>query len=286
MARHLIRTTAVAVLTTLVIGLAPPTADGETAAALPPCADTPSPARVEPPPRSTPTKATPSACRARHTRIEPARNGALPVPEPGYHHLGGTTTGEWAGVLGRLGVRTTGVRQDSFDFVATRFMAKRGTRDGDTTWLEVGWADTGWSGDDQPRIYTFDSHAMSWVFYDQYRLRDGDRIWVYLQSEGATWQAWLWWEQRWHLLTSAPLDIGARARIEQYVEIHLDEAAGTGTIPVPPVPVDGVHLRARPDAAPQLWRGHVPTVVLGDSAGYCLSWHREFHDWSAGDCAD
>ena len=59
-----------------------------------------------------------------------------PVPQPGYHHLGATTDGGWSGVLGRLTVDDPGVRAGTFDFVATRFMAKASTATG-VKWLEL-----------------------------------------------------------------------------------------------------------------------------------------------------
>lgn len=286
MARSVLHSAAVVSLATALIGLAAPTtADGESTAGLPPCPAAPPGAADATAPTTVPSRVDPAACRARATRVEPA-SGRLPVPEPGYHHLGGTTSGQWSGVMGRLGVRDTGVRTDTFDFVAARFMAKRGDGAGGTDWLEVGWTDAGWSGDGTPRIYTFDSDGMSWVFYDEYELREGDQVWIYLHSDGPTWQAWLWWDERWQLLAAPEaVSLGTRARVEQYVEVHLDPAQD-GPVSVPPVPVDGVHLQAEPGGELQRWRDQVPTVVPDGPDDYCLVWQQRFDDWSAGDCSD
>lgn len=121
-------------------------------------------------------------CQARPTGMIAAAAG-LPLPEPGYHHLGATSGGGWSGVMGRLTVRDPGVRAGTHDFVATRFMAKRQQPSG-ISWLEAGWAETGWSGDGRQRVYTFDTASRSWTFYDQYPLRDGDQIWLYIHTDG------------------------------------------------------------------------------------------------------
>lgn len=240
------------------------------------------------PPRTVPSVADPSACRARPTRVEPTGAGRLPVPQPGYHHLGATTTGEWAGVLGRLGVRDPAVRAGAFDFVATRFLARRGVGNGRVAWLEVGWAETGWGAAGRQRIYTFDSVAMAWTFFDEYEIGDGDRIWVYLHSDTEAgrpvWRAWLWWGQRWRLLAAPALPLRDRARLEQYVEVHRD---GPGpAVRVPPIRIDQVRVATDPGSDRlRPWRPEtVPTGTLPTPADYCLSWEQEYHAWSAGDC--
>src|SRR5690606_15375150 len=125
------RSALVTTLAALLLGLTAPTIDGGErrghADRLPPC-----PPEAPPPvtaPLGVPSLADPTACRARPTQVEPAVVGELPVPRPGYHHLGATTAGEWNAVTGRLEVRHTGVRAGAYDFVATRFLAKQ-TRPG------------------------------------------------------------------------------------------------------------------------------------------------------------
>src|SRR2546429_9958886 len=87
-----------------------------------------------------------------------------PLPQPGYHHLGATTAGTWAGVLGQFAVRETGVRAGTFDFVATRFMAKASTPAG-TKWLEAGWGQTGWSGNGEQGVSTLRPHSLRGALY-------------------------------------------------------------------------------------------------------------------------
>ena len=206
----------------------------------------------------------------------------VPVPMPGYHHLGATTAAPWSGILGRVTVRDPGVRQGTHDFVATRFLAKRDTDRG-VAWLEAGWAETGWAGGGHQRVYTYDTNRRSWQFYDQYPVRDGDRIWFYLTAENdRSWQAWLWWHDAWHLLTEQELPLTDRAQIEQYVEVYVDPDRG-GSYPVPPVAVDNVQLRSGDGL--RYWRDRRIGTLSGNSAGaFCLDWQTRFDTWSAGTC--
>lgn len=290
-ALHLV---AVAAVTSFLVGYAaPPTEGGEWSTAadrLPSCpvgSGQPDPA-ASAAPAELPAVDHPAACRARPTGIEPAGSGQLPVPRPGYHHLGATTVDGWSGVLGRLTVRDPQLAAGSFDFVATRFMAKHQLAGGGIGWLEVGWVETGWSGGGAQRIYTFDSHARSWTFFDEYRIGDGDQIWVYLHSDPeagrVVWRAWLWWAGRWHLLSAPQLPLPDRAVLEQYVEVHQDRPGSP--IPVPPIQVDRVQVRDRPGAPLLPWRAdRVSTVAPVVATDYCLTWADRYDSWSAGDCA-
>src|SRR2546421_10119672 len=205
------------------------------------------------------------------------------LPQPGYHHLGATTAGTWAGVLGQFAVRETGVRAGTFDFVATRFMAKASTPAG-TKWLEAGWAQTGWSGTGQQRIYTFDTNSLKWTFYDQYPVKAGDRVWIELAAtDGGAWGAWLWWQNAWHLLTTQALPITDHATIEEYVEVYVDPAHD-GSIPVPPVEVDNVQLKADPTDRFQYWTQTAPTEPGAAADGYCLGFQVPYDTWHAGTC--
>lgn len=217
--------------------------------------------------------------------------GDLPRPMPGYHHLGATTSGHWSGIVGRLAVRDPGVRPGTHDFVATRFMVKREAVEG-TAWLEAGWAETGWGGDGRQRIYTFDSNRNAWTFYDQFRLRDGDQVWLYLSAAPAprtestvSWRAWLWWEGGWHLLTSQDLPLGSAARMEQYVEVFVDQRGGGREYPVPPIAVDRVQLRSDGGGL-RRWAEAVPTSAGVGWGRYCVRWWSRFDRWLAGDCGE
>ncbi|WP_245601706.1 hypothetical protein [Hamadaea tsunoensis] len=248
-------------------------------------------------PTSAPDLSGHDVCRARPTSIQPVRQ-ARPMPKSlapadtsgHYQHLGATTMSGWAGVMGRISVADPGVRKDTLDFTAARFMARQETADGDTAWLEAGWAETGWAGGGRQRIYTYDTNRNAWTFFDDYAIKPGDRIWIYLQAESATeqgdttWLAWLWWGDQWHLLASQNLPISAAATIEQYVEIYSASNAPK-SYTVPPVSFDNVQLLPTPGAPTQFWReDDVTSTANQGSAPYCVTWLTRFDTWNAGDC--
>jgi hypothetical protein len=183
------------------------------------------------------------------------------------------------------------IRPGSYDFVAARFMAKRNMGGGRVNWLEAGWAETGWAGPGRQHIYTFNTNTKTWQFHDQYALRPGDRIWLDLSSDGrGWWAAWLWWDNRWNLLTAQYLPIGGTAFIEQYVEVHVDATRPT-RIDVPEVTVDNVQLRPAGGGSSRYWKSDVPTLTGWSAAGqqrsgnFCLTWVNRYDTWTAGDCA-
>jgi len=222
------------------------------------------------------------ACRAEGQSRPPG------VTPRGYQHLGAGTGGEWAGVSGRMEVVDSSVRPKSYDFVAGRFMVKRDLGGGRIAWLEAGWAETGWASAGRQHIYTFNSDTKTWQFYDQYALKPGDRVWVDLHTDtNGIWQAWLWWNNRWNLLTARKLPIGRTAYVEQYVEVHVD-ARRSGRVDVPPVTVDNVKLRPAGGGPDQAWRADVATLI-GDLTGpllggLCLNWMNRYDTWRAGSC--
>ncbi|GAA0521768.1 hypothetical protein Ade02nite_63920 [Paractinoplanes deccanensis] len=237
----------------------------------------------------------PGACRAATSPVVESgvrlpRRGEAGFTPSGYHHLGANTGGEWAGVSGRMSIVDGSIRPRSYDFVAGRFMVKRNLGRGVITWLEAGWAETGWAGPGRQHIYTFNTNTKTWQFYDQYALRPGDKVWLDLHSDpGGVWSAWLWWGNRWNLLTAQRLAIGETAVVEQYVEVHVD-AGRPGLIDVPPVTVDNVRLRPADGGEPRLWREDVPTLTGTDPTqrqqrgGFCLDWQTRYDTWTAGDC--
>jgi len=230
----------------------------------------------------------PGACRARTP--ESSLRGSLreSVTPGGYHHLGAGTGSEWGGVSGRISVVDGSVRANTYDFVAGRFMVKRDLGGGSIAWLEAGWAETGWAGVGRQHIYTFNTNSRTWQFYDQYAIEPGDRVWLDLHTDtDNVWQAWLWWGNRWNLLTAQKLPIGDRAYVEQYVEVYADPRRGA-RIDVPPVTVDNVQLRPAGGGGSRYWREDVQTVG-GDgttqrSGGFCLTWATRYDTWSAGTC--
>ncbi|GIF19931.1 hypothetical protein BJ973_006973 [Actinoplanes tereljensis] len=237
----------------------------------------------------------PGACRAAGRILEsaaPLSRPASGITPTGYHHLGANSAGEWSGVSGRLSVVDGSIRPRSYDFVAARFMAKRNMGAGQIAWLEAGWAETGWSGPGRQQIYTFNTNTRSWQFYSQYALKPGDRVWIDLHSDaGGVWAAWLWWGNRWNLLTAQRLPIGPSAFIEQYVEVHVDATRPT-LVDVPAVTVDNVQLRPSEGGPARYWRDDVPTLTGYDpgtqqrSGGFCLNWLNKYDTWTAGDCSD
>lgn len=177
-------------------------------------------------------------------------------------------------------VRDTGVRAGTQDFVATRLMAKREAK-GKLSWLEAGWAETGWAGGGKQRIYTYDTSRNAWTFYEKYAISDGDQVWIYVHTDrDDVWQAWLWWGDRWNLLTTAKLPLGGRGQIEQYVEVHTEDAA---RIDVPRIAVDNVQVQDGTEF--RYWReADVPTASGGGTRAYCLDWATRFDTWTAGNC--
>jgi hypothetical protein len=96
-------------------------------------------------------------------------------------------------------------------------------------------------------------------------------------------RAWLWWGDRWQLLSSAEQAVDGGALLEQYVEVH---RAGPGpAIEVPPIRVDQVYVRATATGPLESWRAEkVPTVPSLVDDDYCLDWENRYDAWSAGDC--
>ena len=243
------------------------------------------------PPTGPPGPHSPRACRADARRVPESMARMRRSPESttasGYHHLGAGTADEWAGVSGRISVVNGTVRANTYDFVASRFMVKRDTGGGRIAWLEAGWAETGWAGGGRQHIYTFNTNSRSWQFYDQYTLRAGDRIWIDLRADSnGVWQAWLWWNNRWNLLTAQKLPIGQTAYVEQYVEVHVDPRR-KGRIDLPPVTVDNVQLRPA-DGRGRYWRDDVPTLTADGTqqrgGAFCLEWTTRYDTWRAGTC--
>lgn len=272
---------------------------GSSAAAAPAGGPTPSTESCgygAPPSGTPPTAPPPASTRGAGCVAEPTGTGDGTGSRPGdqahpaeattgYHHLGAITDSGWAGVVGDVTVRHTGVRANSEDFVATRFMA-RGDVGDQTRWLEVGWSESGWQSGG-PRLYTYDTNRNQWAYYSQYKVTDGITIWLALDSDGAadknnsaTWDAWLWWNDKWNLLAAQQLPIGASTNLEQFVEVYVDPARG-GSFAVPPVTVSGVRV-APAGGDYQPWEGAVGTDSAPADAGYCLAWRTRYDSWTAG----
>ncbi len=273
-------------------GRRPPEADR--AGRLPECA--PGNASTRPP--SGPAGPdTPGACRAgvgrspeSAVRVDRLRESTTTATTPGgYHHLGAGTGGEWGGVTGRISVVDGSVRRNTYDFVAARFMVKRDLGAGRIAWLEAGWAETGWAGAGRQQIYTFNTNTRTWQFYDRYAVKPGDRVWIDLHTDADNvWQAWLWWNNRWNLLTAQKLPIGSAAYVEQYVEVHVDPAR-RARVTVPTVTVDNVQLRPAGGGGSRYWRDDVSTLTADSgqqqrTGGFCLNWLTRYDTWTAGDC--
>ncbi|MFI5894211.1 hypothetical protein ACIA5D_29330 [Actinoplanes sp. NPDC051513] len=291
--RSVARWCALTVLTALLAGAAP-AVSAPSAPRLPACPVGKASTR---PPTTPADPSAPGACRAAGRILEsgiqltkPVQPAAAAFTPSGYHHLGANSAGEWSGVSGRISVVDGSIRPGSYDFVAGRFMVKRNLGGGQISWLEAGWAQTGWAGPLRQHIYTFNTNTHSWQFYDQYALRPGDRVWLDLHSDAnGVWGAWLWWNNRWNLLTAQRLPIGSSAFVEQYVEVHVDSGR-PARIDVPEVTVDNVQLRPADGSAARYWRDDVPTLTgyspnqpqrTGD---FCLNWVNRYDTWTAGDC--
>lgn len=265
--------------------------------ALPVCKNTGKASRSKP---TTPAGSTaPTACRSTSKVVasgtKPAGTGGTPLKfgraatgtPSGYTHLGAGTASAWRGVYGRMSVVDGAVRRGTYDFIASRFMMKRDTGGGNISWLEAGWAEPGWAGNGRQLIYTYNTNTKTWQFYDQYQIRPGDQLWFDIHTDGNNvWQAWLWWNNQWNLLTSQQLPVGATGYVEQYVEVYVDPRKAA-RIQVPRVTVDNVQLRPTSGAI-RYWRNDVSTVT-GDSSqqragGFCINWVTRFDTWNAGNC--
>jgi hypothetical protein len=283
MIRHLARWCALVGLTVALAVAAP--AASTTGDRLPAC---PAGAASTRPPSTPAGPGTPGACRARTP--ESTLGGSLreSLTRGGYHHLGAGTAGEWAGVSGRISVVDGAIRPHTYDFVAGRFMVKRDMGGGSIAWLEAGWAETGWAGAGRQHIYTFNTNTKAWQFYDQYAIRPGDRVWLDLHTDAdQVWQAWLWWNNRWNLLTAQKLPIGDRAFVEQYVEVYADPRRGA-RIGIPRITVDNVQVRPANGGGPRFWRDDVSTLAADATqqraGSFCLDWVTRYDTWTAGDC--
>jgi hypothetical protein len=246
------------------------------------------------PPTRPAGSATPGACRAaghiRESAVRLTRAEQTGFTPSGYHHLGANSAGEWSGVSGRISVVDGSIRPGSYDFIAGRFMAKRNMGGGQIAWLEAGWAETGWAGPGRQHVYTFNTNTKTWQFYDQYVMRPGDRAWFDLHSDtDGVWGAWLWWNNRWNLLTAQRLPIGGTAMVEQYVEVHVDTRRPT-RVDVPAVTVDNVQVRPAGGGPARYWNAEVPTLTgyapgaQQRTGGFCLNWINRYDTWTAGDC--
>lgn len=234
--------------------------------------------------RAKPARA-PESATARHARESTTVDGDHMA---GYTHLGAGTGNEWGGVSGRIEVTNGSVRRGTYDFVAGRFMVKKDQGNGRIAWLEAGWAETGWSGAGRQRIYTYDTNTRAWRFHDAYNVRPGDRVWLDLRAAGDdTWQAWLWWDNRWNLLASERLPLGRTAHVEQYVELYVDPRRPT-RVDVPPVTVDNVRVLPAGSSGGRFWREDIDTVTAHDPRerqnAHCLRWITRYDTWSAGTC--
>ncbi|GIE89509.1 hypothetical protein [Actinoplanes regularis] len=244
------------------------------------------------PPTGPASASAPGACRVIALESAVRTRKAPGFTPSGYHHLGAGTSGEWGGVSGRYSVVDSSIRAGTYDFIASRFMVKRDLGKGNIAWLEAGWAETGWRSPGQPRIYTYNTNTKGWQFYDQYPIKAGDTVWLDLHTDtDGVWQAWLWWNDRWNLLTAPKLPIGESAMVEQYVEVHAD-GGKPGRIDVPPVKADNVQLRPADGGPQRFWRSDVSTLTgvspgqQQRKGGYCLDWTTRYDTWSAGDCPD
>ncbi|HWS33251.1 MAG TPA: hypothetical protein VN408_10970 [Actinoplanes sp.] len=228
------------------------------------------------------------ACQADDPTVESTKN----YTPSGYHHLGAGTSGEWGGVSGRFSVVDGGIRAQTYDFMVGRFMAKKDLGAGRLAWLEAGWAETGWASPGRQHVYTFNTNTNRWQFYDQYPIRPGDRVWLDISGDRTgLWRAWLWWDNRWNLLTQQRLPLNGSAEIEQYVEVYVDPSRPT-RLDMPPVTVDNVQLRPVGGGPARYWRDDVATrtgTAPGEQqrrGGYCLDWRTRYDTWTAVTCPE
>jgi hypothetical protein len=149
----------------------------------------------------------------------------------GYHHNGAQTTTRYDGAYAYIEVNNTGVRPNTFDFVANRIMLKNST---DSIWLEAGWAEVGWTGlvggSPQQYVYVYDAYYDEWFFYDDLCTSSGCHIDVRiiqaascdLGDPSCIWRAQLFNHSTgsWETLHSVTLGMD-RGYIEEMTEVHI-----------------------------------------------------------------
>jgi hypothetical protein len=171
------------------------------------------------------------------------------------------------------------------DFVATRVMAKEDF-DGQTHWIEAGWAENGERDNDQ-YVYTWDTNDRYWKFYEQYNLQDGMQIWITIDSEqsstrSAWWRAWIWWNNAWNQLSREPLPIYDEAYMEEYIEVYNDPSDPDHLF-LPRIDFDSVQVKLKPTGTAVYWT----QPPVGTSPGsaidpYCLIWDVRYNDFYSG----
>lgn len=266
--------------------LAAVTTGARPAAAAPPAVCEAGPNRTAdlapPPPALERGRCNASAARAdagmRGRGAKPAED--LPAPNPGYDWLGGQTNGfNSVGIYGALNVVDPAVPHTSTNFLAHRIMAKSCDS---SRWIEVGWAEVSWRSDAQ-YIYVYNTVTNTWLFYDQYPISSGSRIYVSLvHVGGGVWQAQLWWNGVWQTLASANPGTGIGCGNEQYVEPYKASSnfsfptitTGDGT-------ATGMRLARASDAVWVNWSSSIATFENNASADgfYNTTWNTKYYAW-------
>ncbi|HEX7169037.1 MAG TPA: PKD domain-containing protein [Acidimicrobiales bacterium] len=224
------------------------------------------------------------ACRADAARLfaKPRGGGAraLPAPNPGYNWLGGQTNNYGSvGIYGALNVVDPASPHTSTDFLAHRIMVKSCDS---SRWLEIGWAEVGWRANAQ-YIYSFNTVTNTWMFFDQYPIASGSRIWVALVHVGNNvWEAQLFWNGAWQTLVSVNPGSGIGCGNEQYVEPYKPTTnfnfptitTGDGTS-------GGMKIARPSDAAWLTWNTSIPTLENNASSDgyYNTTWNTKYYAW-------
>jgi hypothetical protein len=230
----------------------------------------------------------PGLCRVDPTIVSTLPRGpgadGYPVPSPGYHWLGGQTSGYTsAGLLATLHVVDPSVpRLPGYeDFLAHRIMAKSCSS---AYWIEIGWAEVSWL-DDQQYVYSYDTATEEWLVYEDYPIEAGDEISVALVSVGGgVWEARLWWNGAWQTLNSVNPGVAIGCGNEQYVEVYSRD-----TMAFPPIETGGsssaVMLYPASGSAWEPWDTSVSTISGSNQEDYELDWHHYFLSWEASSSA-
>lgn len=155
----------------------------------------------------------------------------------GYHYTGAYTSSRYDGAYAWIEVVNPTVRPNTLDFVVSRIMAKK-LNDGDVSgqaWLEVGWAEIGWEGlvggVPEQFVYTYDTVADEWSFYNALCVSDGCHVDVRIIPSAScdigdptcVWSAQLFNHSTgtWQNLRSVTLPMD-RAYLEEFTEVYMD----------------------------------------------------------------
>lgn len=196
-----------------------------------------------------------------------------------YHHQGANTTMDLVAVYGQLYVTNPSVLYPSNDFYASRFLMKSSGR-----WIELGWAETGWTDPqrggtyNQQWIYVYDTTHNIWEWDTTHRISPGQSIFVEIRHwQGNQWEALLWWNNAWVRLHLVDIGFSVADATEEYGEIYTP--SGNHWF-VPNTNFDNVKVLIPGQSSFVLWDTNiVPTYPSSAQYPYTVYWSTKYWKW-------